>query len=131
MRARAGWLKAGVLGAGGLQGSPGGAGVESGSSGGVSGAGLAAAHDGGAELSEAAGLGAVVVAQRIHGGTGIEHGRMSTGQRVAGGCGGWVDGSRRGSYLWPGRVLGRQAGKGGVQGSQLAGSRTRSGRGWG
>ena len=61
-RARAGWLKAGVLGAGGLQGGSGGTDVESGGSSGTSSAGLAVAHDGGAELGKAAGLGAVVVA---------------------------------------------------------------------
>ena len=111
--------------------------MESGGSGGVSGAGLAVAHDGGADAAEAAGLGAVVIAQRILGGTGIEHGRMSTGQRMANGGGGWVDGSRRGrgNCHGAGRILGRQPGKGGLQGSQLASdlasSRAHGGRGWG
>ena len=109
--------KAGVLGAGGLQSGTGGAGMESSGGSLVSGLGLSAADDGGAQLGKAAGLGAVVIAQRILGGTGIEHGRMSTGQRMANGGGGWVDGSRRGSYRWPGRILGRQPGKGGMQGS--------------
>ena len=135
MRARAGWLKAGVLSAGGLQGSTGGAGVESGGGSLVSGLSLAAAEDGGAQLGKAAGLGAVVIAQRILGGAGIEKGGVGTGQRMAGGDGGQVDGRGRRDYLGTGWLLGLQLGQGGAQGSplgrNLASSRAHDGRGWG
>jgi len=132
-RARAWWLKAGVLGAGSLQSGTGGAGVESSGSILVSGLGDAAADDGSAQLGKAAELRAVVVAQRVLGGAGIEIGSVGTGQRVAGSCSGWVNGRGcgPGGHLGPGRKQDLQAGKGGVQGSQLAGNRTRSGRGWG
>lgn len=86
-RARAKWLKAGVLGAGGLQSDPGRAGVESSRSSGVSGLGLAAADDGSAQLSRATKLGAVLITQGILGGAGIEIDGVGTGQRVAGGGG--------------------------------------------
>ena len=133
MGARAEWLEAGVLGAGGLQSGAGGAGVESSSSSLISSQGLAAADDGSAQLGKAASLGAVVIAQRILGGAGIEVGGVSTGQRMTGSDGSRVDGSRcgPGCGLGPGRVLGLQPGQGNAQGGQLAGNRARGGRGWG
>ena len=92
-RARAEWLKAGVLGAGDLQSGDNGTGVESSRISGMSSLGRAK-RMGGAQSSKAAGLGAVLIAQHILGGTGIKNGKMSTNQRVAGGAARRVDGCR-------------------------------------